>query len=51
MFNFFRRNSAQGSAKVSSIFDFTMRDIEGNEFHLGSLRGKKAYLLVNVATK
>ncbi len=38
-----------GFAK-KSIYDFTVKDIEGNDFNLSSLKGKKV-LIVNTASK
>jgi hypothetical protein len=34
-----------------SIFDHTVEDITGNPVELASMRGKAAYLVVNVASK
>ena len=39
------------SQSPSSIFDFEANDISGETLSLSSLRGKKAYLVVNVACK
>lgn len=33
-----------------SIFDFKVKDIKGSDFDMSSLRGKSAYLIVNVAS-
>ena len=37
--------------KHSSIFDFTVDDIKGNPVPLSSFKGKKAYLITNVASQ
>lgn len=34
-----------------SIFDHTVEDISGSPIELSSFKGKKAYLVVNVASK
>ena len=34
-----------------SIFEFTVDDISGSPVDLSTMRGKKAYLVVNVASK
>jgi hypothetical protein len=34
-----------------SLFDFTVQDANGADVKLESLRGSKAYVVVNVATK
>ena len=36
---------------TGSIFDFNVEDISGAPLELSSLKGKKAYLVVNVASK
>lgn len=38
------------NVKVKSLYDFTVKDINGKEFDLASLKGKKV-LVVNVASK
>ncbi len=38
------------SAQTTSFYDFTVKDIDGNDFKLSSLKGKKV-LVVNVASK
>jgi glutathione peroxidase len=42
---------ASSTAKSSSIFDFKANDISGKPLQLSQLKGKKAYLVVNVASK
>ena len=37
--------------KEISIFNFQVDDIDGNRVKMETLRGKKAYLVVNVASK
>jgi glutathione peroxidase-family protein len=37
--------------KSMSIFDHTVQDMEGKDVALSQLRGAKAYLVVNVASK
>lgn len=37
--------------KDGSIFSFNVEDISGSPLELSSLKGKKAYLVVNVASK
>ena len=34
-----------------SIFDFTVKTLDGQEVSLSTYKGKKAYLLVNVASQ
>ena len=34
-----------------SIFEYTVEDISGSPVDLSSMKGKKAYLVVNVASK
>ena len=41
---------AEGEEPMKAIYDFTMRDIDGNEVSLGDYRGK-VLLVVNVASK
>lgn len=36
---------------TGSIFDFAVEDISGNTVELSSMRGKAAYLVVNVASQ
>ena len=38
-------------ASETSIFDFEANDITGKRIHLSTFKGKKAYLVVNVASK
>jgi cytochrome oxidase Cu insertion factor (SCO1/SenC/PrrC family) len=39
-----------GKSAANSIFDFTLKDIDGKPFNLADLKGKKkAFLLTNVA--
>jgi len=42
--------SAYFSSAQTSIYDFTIKDIDGNEFALKQLKGKKV-MIVNVASK
>lgn len=42
--------SLSGMAQSKSFYDFTVKDIDGREFDLSSLKGKKV-LVVNVASK
>ena len=35
----------------STFAEITVKDIDGEEFKLGTLKGPKAYLIVNVASK
>jgi len=37
--------------KRMSIFEHTVESINGEQVSLGSLRGAKAYLVINVASK
>jgi glutathione peroxidase-family protein len=39
------------SKVAGSIFDYNVEDIEGQPLELSSLKGKKVYLVVNVASK
>ncbi|CAM9898628.1 unnamed protein product [Discosporangium mesarthrocarpum] len=40
------------SVSAKSIFEFTVKDYQGNDFDLGTYEGKKkAFLVVNVASK
>lgn len=39
------------SKDEGSIFDYTVDDISGNPMELSSIKGKKAYLVVNVASQ
>lgn len=39
-----------GISQEQSLHDFTVKDIDGNDFNLGQLRGKKV-MVVNVASK
>lgn len=34
---------------ATSIFDFEVEDLEGNVVPMSKFRGKKAYLMINVA--
>ncbi len=43
-------NSAQAQCCTPTFFDFKVQDIEGNEFDMASLKGKKI-MVVNVASK
>jgi cytochrome oxidase Cu insertion factor (SCO1/SenC/PrrC family) len=36
---------------AKSIFDFSVEDGKGEKFDLSTLRGKKAFLIVNVASE
>ena len=38
------------SAQTKTLHDFTVKDIDGNPYHLSQLKGKKV-LVVNVASK
>ena len=42
--------AAKGENAVKSIYDFTMKDIDGNSVNLGEFKGK-VLLIVNVASK
>lgn len=44
------QNSVNDSEHLKSLHDYTVKDIDGNEFDLASLKGKKV-LVVNVASK
>ena len=35
----------------ASVFDFTVKDVDGNDYPLSKLSDKKALLFVNVASK
>jgi glutathione peroxidase len=39
------------SQAASSVYDFTVEDVNGKPFPLSQLRDKKALLFVNVASK
>jgi hypothetical protein len=42
---------SSATAEPFSIFDFEANDISGRTLSLSELRGKKAYLVVNLACK
>ena len=44
-------NKNSKGIKSMSIFDHTVRDIEGKEVSLRQFRGAKAFLVINVASK
>jgi len=43
--------NAAASAESKTIFDFSVENIDGIPTSLESFRGKKAYIIVNVASK
>lgn len=47
---FFFLLTLAGSAQQQSIYDFTVKDIDGNDFEFAQLKGKKI-MIVNVASK
>lgn len=40
-----------GAPHLTTIFDFTVKDIDGNDVSLEKYRGNKAFLIVNVASQ
>jgi glutathione peroxidase-family protein len=47
------RSPVQGASGqvATSVFDFDVEDIRGKSVSMNQFRGKKAYLIVNVARK
>lgn len=44
-------NTSNQLRMASSIFDFEVEDINGKKVSMNSFKGKKAFLIVNVASK
>jgi hypothetical protein len=51
IFNFFSASKTKTPVVGSSIFDFVVSSTAGEDVSLSTFRGKKAYLVVNVASK
>ena len=51
LFPTLRKSMTSSSSLAASLFDFDVEDAAGVKTSLGAFRGKKAYLVVNVASK